>query len=48
MVVRLDLLELEVYKVLGVERALVGNLGFDGCSRAGAFEVDIARKTGNA
>lgn len=45
-VVGLDLLELKVYKVLGVERALVGNLGLDGCSGcAGPFEEYVARET---
>lgn len=42
-VVGLDLLELEIYKVLGVEGALVGDLGLDGCGVC-AVEVEIARK----
>lgn len=45
-VVGLDLLELEVYEVLGVEGALVGDLGLDGCGIS-AVEVEIAREAGD-
>ena len=48
-VVGLDLLELEVEEVLGVEGALVGDLGL--CGRLGLFaavEVEVAGETDSA
>lgn len=45
-VVGFELLELEVYEVLGVEGALVGELGLDGCG-VGAVKVEIAREAGD-
>ena len=49
MVVGLDLLELEVEEVLGVEGTLVGDLGL--CGRLGLFaavEVEVAGKASSA